>query len=75
MYQGYNGISGKGKDKMIWTIDDIKTQDHLALYGWELRLLEIDEAISLLEKERKKVKMYYDSLSEKVKNDKEKLQE
>ena len=58
---------------MIWTIDDIKTQDHLALYGWELRLLEIDEAISLLKKEREKVKMYYDSLFEKVKNDKEKL--
>lgn len=49
---------------VIMTASDIKNDADLSFYGWQLRLIEIDEAIALLQKEREKCKMYFDAAKE-----------
>jgi len=51
---------------MIWTKEDIKTQDHLSLYGWELRVLQLEEDIYTLEKRLKEIKIIRDGLKERL---------
>jgi len=48
----------------IVTIEDIKTDIDLQIYGWELRLLQIEEDIYLLNKRKEEFVTILDGLKE-----------
>ena len=49
----------------IHTIENIKTDIDLQIYGWELRLLQIEEDIYLLNKRKEEFVTILDGLKEK----------
>ena len=46
--------------------DDIKTDDDLNFYGWKMRLMQIDEDISRMQKDREEIYSYYLASKKKI---------
>jgi hypothetical protein len=59
---------------VITTKEDIKTNDHLSKYGWELRIIQIEEDIVYLEKRKKEIVEIYEGICEKLSQSPEKEQ-
>lgn len=49
---------------MIWSPEDVKTQKDINKYGWEMRLMQLEEDIALLEEKRKEYYRIYLGLCE-----------
>ena len=50
---------------MIWSAEEIKEDIDLQIYGWDMRLLQLDENMNILRKEYNEYKIIYDGLIEK----------
>ena len=49
----------------MYNKNDIKTDDHLNLYGWEMRLLQVESDIANLENDKNMCKIRINELKEK----------
>ena len=50
---------------MITTKEDIKTDDDLNAYGWEMRILQVEEDIAVLQKRQREMLLIYHGIKEK----------